>query len=196
MPLVFLGTRPRTKSSCTCGFDDSCADQLVFYRYFLFEYPLAVYSVPGFYAGCSPMNSVRMSTVECFADQSCMDIIVELLSENIVLPNSTTILALTKSRFSANTVMGNVIDDLMVDQWNITINFSKYYRQCKPRQCTYTYTTRGDPLYVFSTTVGVFGGLTVILRLLTLILVRFVRNRKRSSLKSTDSEGTFASLLN
>lgn len=81
--------------------------------------------------------------------------------------------------------MGSVIDNLMIDQWNIIIDYKQYYNGCDPSQCSYTFTTRGGILYIFATIIGMFGGLIVVLRIIVKITVNFIRSKIR---KRTENE--------
>lgn len=131
------------------------------------------------------MDSVRLSSIECFFNESCMNIVMELLTEYLAPSFNISILLFNSSRFVSSTKMSYVIDALMIDQWNLDISYKNYYNQCEPLQCSYTYTTRGDLLYILSTIFGIFGGLIIVLKVLVRIIVRSIRNRiKRPTVNS------------
>jgi hypothetical protein len=52
---------------------------------------------------------------------------------------------------------------------------SLYYSECAPSVCVYTYSQRLDILYVVTTIFSLFGGLTVIFRLLTPIGLQLIK---------------------
>lgn len=101
-------------------------------------------------------------------------------NDYVYLSIETPVLSFETSRFSADTPLGVMIDELMVDQWNVALNYSAYYQQCQPLQCSYTSMVDGTLLYVLSTIVGLFGGLVTILKIFVPSIVRFARNRMRA----------------
>ena len=68
----------------------------------------------------------------------------------------------------------------MIETWNTHIQYNQYYKQCAPEQCTYTFTSRDNLLHVFTTLVGLFGGLSVVLKIIVPAVVHWIRNRMRS----------------
>ena len=145
--------------------------------------------VPELFSGFSVVDSVRISALLCFFSQSCVNRTVELLSQDATLTIATPSLAINTSQYSPDTLMRTVIDDLMIDRWNDEIDYERYYSQCKPLQCSYTIAMRGNLLYIFSIIVGIFGGLTIFLKLLSKIIVTIVRNRMRSSIERNTVTG-------
>ncbi|CAF4935813.1 unnamed protein product [Rotaria sp. Silwood1] len=64
----------------------------------------------------------------------------------------------------------------MIDSWTSNILFSSYYNTCSPPSCTYEYISRNDLFFAISTILGIFGGLSLGLKLLILIILRFIEN--------------------
>ena len=62
----------------------------------------------------------------------------------------------------------------MIEEWKVVSDYDGYYAACAPPTCTYAISRRADYLYVASTLVGVFGGLSVTFRLLVPLLVRLI----------------------
>ena len=163
-----------------------------FYRYTSYVEPRNIFGIPGLFSGCSVIESVRVSSVKCFFEQSCLNMVMEMLRQSEAPSIGTPILASDSSqRYSPDTSMGIVIDALMVDRWNESVEYSEYYNRCKPQQCSYTITTRGNLLYIFSTITGIFGGLTIILKIISQAIVTAVRNRKRSQTENANTSGKF-----
>ncbi|UJR06721.1 hypothetical protein I4U23_011010 [Adineta vaga] len=102
------------------------------------------------------------------------------------LTMDTPILKINDSRFSPNTSLNIVINELMVDQWNVKIEYEQYYNQCHPQQCSYTFTTRGGIFYILSTIIGIFGGLITILKIVVKIIVKLIRKKIRSRIENTN----------
>ena len=188
--LTRCSTQPSIRGNCKCAFDDDCAAQMKFYTYSNFYQPRTTFNIPGLFAGCSVIESVRLSSVKCFFEQSCLKMVMQFLGKSRASPIATPILPSDSSQqYSPDTSMGTVIDALMVDRWNDSVDYKQYYHRCKPRQCSYTITTRGNVLYIFSTIIGIFGGLTIILKIVSQAIVTVVRNRKRTQTESANNAG-------
>ena len=83
-----------------------------------------------------------------------------------------------KSRFYLNSTALDMIGRLMIEDWNDNIIFKLYYNQCKPISCFYTITTNFNIPTVLTTIVGLFGGLSVILRILIPPIIIFLRRHR------------------
>ena len=187
--------QPSIESNCTCILDDFCVSRMKFYRNLIGANGKCIFAIPKFYSGCFTIESVRLSSIGCFFNQFCLDDVIELLSENNPLPMNTPILVSNTSSYLPDTLLGTIIDNLMVDRWNEHFDYRRYYNRCKPLQCSYTVTTRGDLFYVFSTIAGVYGGLIVILKIVTQTIVTTVRNRWRPQTDKTGRMGEIKFLL-
>ncbi len=49
--------------------------------------------------------------------------------------------------------------------------YERYYAACKPLSCTYSISDRANLLFIISAIIGLFGGLSVLLKLITLFTV-------------------------
>jgi hypothetical protein len=168
-------------NECSCGLYQNCTSQASFIRTNSSE------SVPikGLKIGCTPSESFRASTLECFYDLSCVNLIEEYTNytNNINSTNFPTPLSANMSRFSINTTMAEIINDLFVDNWATTINYSSYFKQCSPLLCSYTYIQKLNSLYTVTLLLGLEGGLTIVLKWICPKIVRIVakvyQHRKR-----------------
>ena len=80
-----------------------------------------------------------------------------------------------------------MMNDLMVEQWNSSITFAKYYDECKPSECSYTIGSRNDAIFIATTVFGLVGGLVTILRIIVPRLIDYIR-RKKSHEKTKTGE--------
>ena len=83
-----------------------------------------------------------------------------------------------------NATVQSLVNELFIDQWKTNVTYERYYAACEPLSCSYLINERGNLLYVISTTVGLFGGLSVVLKLIipTIIKIRqhvIMRYRRR-----------------
>ncbi|CAF1075655.1 unnamed protein product [Adineta ricciae] len=65
----------------------------------------------------------------------------------------------------------------MIESWDDNIFYNQYYAQCAPKHCSYFITSSNNALYVFTTMIGLFGGLFVALKILVPLIVGWVRNK-------------------
>ena len=107
---------------------------------------------------------LRLSTFECLYDQKCLDTLAALINF------STPIMALNSSnsiRYPSNTTLiGSIIDNLFIEAWYNTSNYSSYFSECAPATCQYSYVERNDVIYMLTILLGLYGGLTIALRLI------------------------------
>jgi hypothetical protein len=121
-------------------------------------------TVNGFQSGCLPLDSLLLSTLECYNNQSCLNNFMGYLR---TVNTSFNILDRSLLNQSTPTTPISVLaDELMVEQWSTQMDYSRYFAACRPLSCSYTYTERFSILYIVTTLVGLFGGLIAILRLL------------------------------
>ncbi|CAF2968146.1 unnamed protein product [Rotaria sp. Silwood2] len=100
------------------------------------------------------------------------------MPNRLPLPEATLSITALNSSVSSSFLPTDMIDTifnrLMVEEWKVDSNFEGYYNTCAPATCTYTIIRRMDLLYVIATMAGLFGGLVIVLRLLTPVIVRLV----------------------
>jgi hypothetical protein len=131
------------------------------------------------------MEGVLHSTLQCLFDIECIQMIlfaVQYYSVTLggsVSPTNIIPLDATLLRsYRRDTIMLDIVNALMIEQWASTINFDSYFTQCRPTVCVYTFTQRFDLINTIVTVIGLAGGLSVVLRILTPPVVTLVRRRK------------------
>ncbi|CAF0778637.1 unnamed protein product [Didymodactylos carnosus] len=140
-----------------------------------------MYVIPGFRTGCLTVVTLFTSTLECYFDQSCLDTIYTLIYSTSFFPFNATAMnySSSASRYNTTTKIQEIIEQLMIEQWNNVTSFDSYFSECNPDSCTYIYNKQADWIYVITTIVGLVGGLTTVLRILIPPLVAFIRRKKR-----------------
>jgi hypothetical protein len=147
---------------CSCALNASCTTQAGFIKTNSSE----LLPIRGLKMGCTPSDSFIASTLECFYDSACINLIQENIN-NISSSNVSDVplLFLTNiSRFSMSTTVIDLVQDLFIEKWSTTINYSAYFDQCSSTLCSYTYTQQINPLYTVTVFLGLYGGLTFILQ--------------------------------
>jgi len=82
------------------------------------------------------------------------------------------------SRFVENSTIEELVNQLMVEEWNSSRMYDNYYNECQPSQCTYTHQKKNSIIYIVTTLVGLIGGLITVLKLIVPRLVAFIRRNK------------------
>ncbi|CAF0808012.1 unnamed protein product [Adineta steineri] len=160
---------------CECVVTSNCTYQAGYYRYSYrsfyaiayMPYTPPMFIVPGMLVGCLPHDSMLQSTLECFYNRSCLDLIG--ISQAITPLNATA-----PSQFRVNTTVNTLFEQLFVETWQNSSNFTRYYNACHPEACSYTYTQRGNFLYAMTMLLSLIGGLTTVLGILVPLLVKFI----------------------
>ncbi|CAF1113284.1 unnamed protein product [Adineta steineri] len=78
------------------------------------------------------------------------------------------------SQYSEYSTIENLLNNLMIEEWNPTQMYDRYYDECQPIECTYTIITRNNILYVITTLIGIIGGLTRVSKILVPISVKII----------------------
>jgi hypothetical protein len=81
----------------------------------------------------------------------------------------------TSSRFPPNTSFSLIIQDMMIEQWNLSILFDHYYQRCAPSYCTYTEIMHTKNLIkIIITLISMISGLIFVLRLITPLIIKII----------------------
>ena len=159
---------------CRCRDSSTCIASSSIRRY---PNSTVLFDIPGFYIGCFVVDSLLQSTLECFYNQSC----IERVQSYIDSSSSMNVTALDPSLskwYSPNTTIQELVDKLMIEQWDVSTTYEQYYNQCRPSQCSYTFETGNDVIYIVTTLFGIAGGLTTVLKFILPRLVKLVRKTR------------------
>ncbi|CAF1413027.1 unnamed protein product [Adineta ricciae] len=172
-------------SKCSCGESSSCTRAQGFYctnqcNYNQSSPPNQI--IPGLMLSCLPVDSLLSSSLQCFYNSTCLQMILQWRSfgSNISLSNScsinvTPLNPMINSRFRPDTKMESIISELFIEKWTNISNFTSYYSQCSPKECTYTYEQRFNRAFIIATIFGIVGGLSTALEILIPLFVILLR---------------------
>jgi hypothetical protein len=143
-----------------------------------------VWSVPGLTTSCNARETILFSDLRCFFDQACFNMLLSMFNvdmpNRLPLPESTlSMTALNSSNlfsFQPDGKLDQAFNKLFVDKWELLPDFIGYYRICAPLACTYTIDRKLDIIYIVTTIIGLLGGVTIVLRLLIPVIVRFAHS--------------------
>jgi hypothetical protein len=116
--------------------------------------------------GCTPSESFLASTLECFYDLSCISLIQQQnnYTNNINATYDPVLIFANASQFPMNTTMIDLVNHIFIESWSTTINYSAYFDQCSPTFCSYTYIQQLNSLYTVTFLLGLYGGLSFVLK--------------------------------
>ncbi|CAF1003549.1 unnamed protein product [Rotaria sp. Silwood1] len=146
-------------------------------------------SIPGMIIDCYIVDSTLASTLECYYNSTCFKLLHQQLTTTVnLLSNSSN------RHFLFNSTVQTLLDNSMIDQWYTEIKFNLFYSECDPTYCTYSYMHRFSILFIITTTVGAFGTLSLILRLIAPFIAQaFIRWTTRISEKDNILENVVIS---
>ncbi|CAF4483551.1 unnamed protein product [Rotaria socialis] len=165
--------------NCSCAISAECISLSTFYDGLN---STVLWFVRGMHIGCYVLEALLQSSLECFYDPICFDSLKFYLSSTVFW-NGTVMNGTTPSRFLTTSTVGDILDELMIEIWNWTLTFDKYFEQCRPIACSYTVTTRNDAIYLVTTLIGLVGGLVTALKLVVPNSVNLIRKKKGQQLK-------------
>lgn len=154
-----------TTVTCSCANDIGCGRQAA-----LYAGPSGarkvIFIVPGFYSRCFPVESLLPSTLECFADtSSCLESMANLTNETL-FTNMKRLNTSQPSRFSINTTISVLLEQLFIENWSSVLNYPTYFNKCQPVSCSYTVVAQRSTLQVVTTITGLVGGLSIAFRII------------------------------
>ena len=163
--------------NCTCLISRACIDKngYFFHDYNLVSKPL--FNVPEFYCGCYFIEALLQSSLKCFYDQLC----VKKLESHLMSSVPMTIIPLdasVPSNYLVNSVIEELVNNLMIEEWNVSMIYETYYNECQPAQCTYKIQARNNIIYIVTTLFGITGGLATALKLIVPRVVKLVRKKR------------------
>ncbi|CAF4245094.1 unnamed protein product [Rotaria sp. Silwood2] len=169
-----------SNETCLCDRTSDCVYPAGIYNQSRAIIPNEVFSldasplfiVPGFQVGCVPQNALLQSTLECFYNQSCLDIVISLTGALRTV--SALNISNPFSRFSPTTTIGVLFDNIMIESWENSTDFATYFQTCAPKACSYSYVQRFFLIYMITTMASVFGGLSVVFRTMSPLFVKFI----------------------
>ena len=139
------------RSNCSCATSNLCFDKAK-----LYISDNHILNIQGFQIGCTPLDSILSSTLECFYKQSCINYLIDTF------------------KISLDTTIETLVKNLFIGKWNS-------YRQLFELLCTdssksmlYSYIKRNHLLSVIIEILGIYGGLTAAFCFILLTVFRFL----------------------
>ncbi|CAF1509726.1 unnamed protein product [Adineta ricciae] len=176
--------------NCTCGLISTCTTQAGFYNE---KNSSDFIRIQGLKMGCLPSESFLQSTLQCFFNQTCLNLIQQYSNSSHFNISS---LSYPKNESLINKTIHELINDLFVESWSKNINYSLYFNQCLPSLCSYTYNKRFDLFELITFLLGFQGGLKIVLKWICpqiiQILMKIYSSRKKRSNRIDSQDSTTA----
>ena len=106
----FLSTEWQFYGNCSCISSSTCVSQSELYNDINSE---VLYTVPGMFVGCYPMEALLQSSLECFYNQTCFDELKSYLNSNSSL-HASIMDSSALIEFSTKSTIADILDELMV----------------------------------------------------------------------------------
>lgn len=157
-------------STCSCETASSCPQLLGFMSYNATTFDCFVLdTVPGMFMDCAPLQSILESTLECFYNESCMELIYSYYPSG-----AQSFSLLDSSQSEVFETINLLVSRLFVQRWSTNIFYDNYYQACAPEICTYQRVGRRNFLLVIAVVVSIFGGLNTVLMIIFTILLQII----------------------
>jgi hypothetical protein len=182
-------------SNCSCEQDTSCAlPARILTSRRDGPLPIVRFTVPGLVSACYLVDSILQSNLICFYNQYCIDELITIMASPVVL-NTVALSTTIPSQYKPDSTLGEIIDQLMVEQWIEESSHETYYAQCNPTTCSVSYEDNNNFIVVFSITMGIIGTLSILLKVIVPRAVRKLwsccknHNRVTSEVQNPSSAG-------
>lgn len=163
-------------SNCSCTNIDGCPQSVLVNL----NASQRTLKIPGLVIDCYPVDGVLQSTLECYYDQNCFEILhPQSTNKNLTLSRSSD-----KKSLSNETIQ-TLLHRLMVDHYEINVNFDSFYSKCQAEYCYYSFQRRFDIMFMLTTVLSIFGGLFIVLKYFSLFLTNHCLSRKSAEATTT-----------
>lgn len=145
----------------------------------------AVKTIPGLFIGCSLLDSLLLSTLECFYDRSCIQMLLDwrnfytsILLEpvNPIVTQTVPLNSTLSKHFFPNSTFENILSEMFIEEWVSSTDFNHYFHHCQPAHCIYTFTQKYRNLAVITTLLGLMGGLSLVFRFIAPVGIGFIHS--------------------
>ena len=137
--------------------------------------------IQGYLVGCTPLEALLQSSIECLYERTCLDLVTEHLNLSIPSPRP---LNANQTRFYPRDTMEFVAQKMFIETCSPNVSYDRFFEQCRPLSCSVTLVERNGLLTIVTVFFGLFGGLTTSLKLLIPFVVfsayKIIRKRKRT----------------
>ena len=136
--------------------------------------------VKNWFTGCWALKSILLASFNdsFLTNQTALDEITAYLSwsSQSVLPTSLN-LTESKETNGSTGIFSDLVDTVFIETTVIKRNYSAYFQQCRPQSCLFSIKQHSSFLYIFTSLLTIYGGLSVVLRFIIPFLVAILVKR-------------------
>ena len=169
-PFELVVPYSKNYSDCNCAVSYTCVEQAAIFNG---SSEITLFVVPGLYIGCLLTESLLRSTLECLYNQTCIDQLQSYLMTASII-RVTALNSSASSRFSTTSMVQELVNAMMMEEWSFSSAYANYYDECRPSFCTYTYVTRNNGVAIVTILLGLIGGLVTVLKLIVPVVIKVV----------------------
>lgn len=175
--------RGENGSECGCTDYASCHMSAGFYDIETFHTSRGIFDqtalpprerLSGWFTGCWPAETLLLSTLEHLSNQSSLNQILRSINSSI---GNDLFLAMNLSQsstFDPSMSIETLLEDLFVEMLTKTLSYSSYFEQCRPESCSIDINDRASFLYIITSLLGLYGGLSIALFFATPYFVTWI----------------------
>ncbi|CAF1624471.1 unnamed protein product, partial [Adineta ricciae] len=141
--------------------------------------------VNGFLTGCTPLSALLQSTLDCLYKVQCLQLLLNYFPKLTQLnfdPNNSALFSQDE-----RIPIHQYLNTLFIINWSRQIDYEKYFQLCSPSSCSYSKTERTELVYAITLFISLYGGLTIVLRLIASFFVDVIKKWKCWSKKRNDN---------
>ncbi|CAF1304006.1 unnamed protein product [Adineta steineri] len=170
---------------CVTEFDCTHSMKYLLYNGTHYEAEPRIDPVPGAIRACFIIDSVLLSTLEYLYVPEYLSSILHIVNASWAYNRNVTKIPYFNprplihdsmtSRFPPKTPFSTLVKEMMIEEWNQTFSFEKYYNACAPNYCKYSYEESTQSfIEVIIKVVSTISGLTMVLGLITNQLMKLI----------------------
>ncbi|CAF1537727.1 unnamed protein product, partial [Adineta ricciae] len=170
-------------SSCGCTDYPTCRMPAGFYNITTFDTSRGVFDeqtlppeeyLSNWYTGCWPAETLLLSIPTYLYNQTALNYILSYVNNSLVDNPFIVMSSMASSHFDPTMTIETLVEDLFVENWTDEVNYMSYFRQCQPNSCVYETNERASNLFIFTSLLGLYGGLSVVLLFLIPYVVNYI----------------------
>ncbi len=150
--------QPQYYGNCSCLTSSSCTQQ---------SSPF----IPGYLVGCTPFESLLRSSIECLYDQTCINDFTVYLGLPLPGPKPINI---SETRFLQQNTIETIVEQMFIETCSSTVSYNQFFEKCNPISCSVSLVRRNGLFIVITILLGLYGGLTVALKIGSRFLMSFI----------------------
>lgn len=147
---------PVLYGDCDCGLSKNCVRPMTDSNYA---------TILGLMTGCYPLEELLQSSLECFYDEKCFQMMTISSSSGTSLAEISSLVlnASIPSRYHPNTTVEEILNNIFIEEWTINISYEEYYKVCAPSSCSHFYLESASILEIVTNLLSLYDGVTIII---------------------------------